>query len=120
MKRAWIRKVKGSRLENAADAFSCEENDSPLCFSHSVPRPVLRFQMGGLSLTKICCSAWFCARSIEDRIALTRACASERLLCKAKTCAWPDSIACRVRSMESTTLWTRCKTAGDVWGFFAD
>src|SRR5215469_17128009 len=120
MKKAWIRKVKGSRLENAADAFSCEENDSLLCFSHSVARPAPTFQIGGLSLTKICCRAWVCARSIEDRVLLTLACASERPLCKAKTCAWPDSMVCRVRSTESTTLWTRCKTGGGVSGLFAD
>src|SRR5208282_1145235 len=67
MKRAWIRKVKGSRLLNAADVSSCEENDSPLCFSHSVPRPVSRLQMGRLSLTKIFFSARVSAWSIENR-----------------------------------------------------
>src|SRR5208337_5106407 len=58
MKSAWIRKVKGSRLLNAADAFSCKENDSPLSFSHSVPRLLSRLQMGLLSLTKMFFNAW--------------------------------------------------------------
>src|SRR5258708_4774691 len=120
MKRAWIRKVKGSRLVNAVDAFSCEENDSPLCFSHSVLRLVSRLQMGLLSLTKIYFNARVSACSIEDRTVRTRASSSERRLCKVKTCARMDSAACRVRSTESTTLCTLCKTGGGVSGCFAD
>src|SRR5215471_1518132 len=73
MKREWIRKLKGSRLANAADAASCKKNDSPLCFAHSVPRLVSRCQMGRLSRTKICCNAWISARSINDRAVRTRA-----------------------------------------------
>src|SRR6476659_5202833 len=114
MKRAWIRKVKGSRLVNAVDAFSCEENDSPLCCSHSVPRLVPRLQMGRLSLTKVFFNARVSACSIEDRVVRTLACCSERLLCNVKTWSWADSAICRVRSMESTTLCARCKTGAGV------
>src|SRR6266481_1826340 len=120
MKRAWIRKVKGSRFVNAVDALSCEENDSPLCFFHSVPRLVSRPQMGGLSLTKIFCNARVYACSIEDGAVRTRASSSERRLCNVKTSAWPNSVDCRVRSTESTTLCTRCKIGGGVSGCFAD
>src|ERR1700751_4044478 len=120
MNRAWIRKVKGSRLVNAVDAFSCEENESPLCFSHSVPRLVSSLQMGGLSLTKIFCNARVSACSIEDKAVRTRASCSERRLCNVKTRSRPDSAACRVRSMELTTLCTLCKTTGGVSGCFAD
>ena len=94
MRRAWIRKVKGSRLVNAVAVFSCEENVSPLCFSHSVPRLVLRLQMGGLSLTKIFFNARVSAWSIEDRAVRTRASCSERWLCNVKTWSRPTSAAC--------------------------
>src|SRR6516162_1737728 len=120
MKTAWIRNVKGSRLANAADVFSCEENDSPLCCAHSVPRLVWRLQIGALSLTKILFNARLSPCSIEDRAVRTRVSCSETRLWKAKTCVWPDSAVCRVRSMESTTLCTLCKTGGSVWGCFAD
>src|SRR5271166_283293 len=120
MKSAWIRKVKESRLVNAIDAFTCEESDSLLCLSHSVLRLVPRLQMGGLSLTKIFCNARVSARSIEDRAVRTRASCSERWVCNVKTWSRPDSAACRVRSMESTTFCTRCKTGGGVSGCFAD
>src|SRR5271157_3340906 len=120
IKRAWIRKVKGSRLVNAVDAFSCEENDSPLCVSHSVPRLVPRLQMGGPSLTKRFLNAWFSACSIEDRAVRTRDSSSERRLCNVKTWSRPDSAVCRVRSTESATFCTRCKTGGGVSGCFAD
>src|SRR6266481_3042026 len=120
MKRAWIRKVKGSRLVNAVDALSCEEIDSPLYFSHSVPKLVSRLQMGRLSLTKIFFKARVSASSIEDRAVRTRASSSERRLCNVKTWSRLDSAVCRVRSMESTTLCTRCKTGGGVSGCFAD
>jgi len=76
--------------------------------------------MDGLSLTKTWCNAWISAWLIEDSVVLTRACISDRLLCNARTCAWPDSTACRVRSTESTTLCTRSKTGGGVSRFFAD
>src|SRR6478736_3844535 len=120
MKRAWIRKAKGNRLVNAVDVSSCEENDLPLSFSHSVPRLVSRLQMGRLSLTKIFFNARVSSCSIEDRVLRTRASSSESRLCNVKTWSRPDSAACRVRSMESTTLWTRCKTEGGVSGCFAD
>src|SRR5271166_6250689 len=112
MKSAWIRKVKESRLVNAIDAFTCEESDSLLCLSHSVPRLVPRLQTGGLSLTKVFCNARVSARSIEDRAVCTRAPCSERWLCNVKTWSRPASAACRVRSMESTTLCTRSRPAG--------
>jgi hypothetical protein len=99
---------------NAVDAFSCEENESPQCFSHSAPRLVSSLQMGGLSLTKIFCNARVSACSIEDRDVRTRASCAERRLCNVKTWSRPDSAACRVRSMELTTLCTLCKTAGGV------
>src|ERR1700730_16061968 len=116
MKRAWIRKVKGSRLVNAVDVFSCEENDSPPCFSQSVPRLVSRLQMGLLSLTKMFFNAWVSACSIEDRVVRRRASCSEWRLCNVRTCSLPDSAVCRVRSTESTTLCTLCKTNGGVSG----
>jgi hypothetical protein len=50
----------------------------------------------------------------------TRASSWERLLCKVKTWSWPDSDARRVRSTESATLCTRCKTGGGVQGCFAN
>src|ERR1700726_2851977 len=120
MKRAWNGKVKGSRLVNAVAAFSCEENASPLCFSHSVPKLVSRLQIGGLFLTKRIPNDRISTCSIEDSTVRTRASSSERRLCKVKTCARTDSAACRVRSMESTKLCTLCKTGGGVSGCFAD
>src|SRR6516165_8934749 len=120
MKRAWIRKVNGSRLANATDASSWEEREAPLCLLHSVPRLVSRFQMGGLYRTKICCNAWISACSIDDRAVRTRALSPDRRLCKPTTCACPAPVACRVRSMESTTLWTRSKTGGGVSACLAD
>src|SRR5271166_1130733 len=120
MKRAWIRKVKGSRLVNAVDAFSCKRNASPLCLCHSAPRLVSRLQIGGLSLIKRILKDRFSTCSIEDRTVRTRASSSERRLCKVKTYARLDSAACRVRSTESTTLCTLCKTGGGVLGCFAD
>jgi hypothetical protein len=76
--------------------------------------------MGGLSLTKRFFNARFSACSIEDRAVRTRVSCSERWLCNVQTCARADSTTCRVRSMESTTFCTRCKTEGGVSGSFAD
>src|SRR5580704_15926822 len=120
MKRAWIKNVKGSRSAKVADAFSCEEIDSPPCFSHSVRRLVSRLQMGGLSLTKTFFNASFCACSIKDSAVRTRACSEAILACNVKTRAWPDSAACRVRAIELTTLWTLCKKGPGVLGCCAD
>src|SRR5438128_7691179 len=120
MRRAWTRKAKGCCLANAVDAFSCEENDAPLCFSHSLPRLISLLQMGGLSLTRRLFNARFCDCSTEDRAVRTRASCSERRPCQVKTCSRLDSAACRVRSMESTTFWTLCKNGWGVSGCFAD
>src|SRR5260370_4940899 len=120
MRSAWTRKSKGCCLANAVDAFSCEENDAPLCFSHSLPRLISPLQMGGLSLTRRLFNARFCDCSTEGRAVRTRASCSERLPCKVKTCSRLDSAACRVRSTESTTFWMLCKNGWGVSGCFAD
>src|SRR5260370_35114618 len=46
----WNRNAEGTRLLNALDAFSCEENDSPLSCIISLPRPHSPLHLGGLSL----------------------------------------------------------------------
>src|SRR6478672_9139630 len=120
MRRAWIRKVKGSRLVNAEVALSCDESDSPLCFCHSLPRLVLRLQIGWLSLTNRLFKARVSACSIEDRVARTRTSVSEIRPCKFKIVSRTDSADSRVRARESRTLCTFCKTRGGFAGCFAD
>jgi hypothetical protein len=70
---------------NAVDAFGCEENEAPLCFSHCLPRSVASLQMGGLSLTRRLFNALLCSCSTEDRAVRTWASCSERRICKVKT-----------------------------------
>src|SRR5260221_12785392 len=101
MRRAWSRKAKGCRLTNAFEAFSCEENEAPLCFSHSLPRLVSPLQMGGLSLTRRLFNAWSCDCSTEERTVWTRDSFCERRACKINTwvaLASADRPGCSVKT----------------------
>ena len=86
----------------------CDANDSPLRFSHSLPKPALSPQIGGLSLTKRSLNAWICACSTEDSDLRTRVSSSDTWFNKVRTPARPASTAFRLCSIASTAVCKAC------------